>query len=166
MDYFHCCMTQLRIPKVSSVWFISVCQCWREIRRPNTASNGPNLESCAPQWRAMHKSCLCCMVCVGSMEDRAAAVLHPPCQAANPSLSEHRNCLFNWLLHLGERVLCKVPPKIPSTVCFSAVICVNIIGFFSASDSQAKQHLTVISSKSNFLTLLFEEGTMEWPHRG
>lgn len=107
---------------------------------------------------------------LGSKEDSAAAVLHPPFPAANPSLSEHRNCLFNWLLQLGERVLYKkwykVPPEIPSTVCFSAVVCVNTIGLFSSSNSQAKCHLTVVSSKSDFWTLLSKQGAMDWPHRG
>ena len=107
---------------------------------------------------------------LASEEDRAAAVLHPPFQAANPSLSEHGNCLFNWLLQLEERALYKtlhkVPPPIPRTVRFSVVICVNTIGFFSSSNSQAKCHLTVVSSKSDFWTLLSEQRAMHWPHRG
>jgi len=44
---------------------------------------------------------------LGSKEDSTAAVLHPPIQAAKPSLSEHGNSLFNWLLQLGESVLSK-----------------------------------------------------------
>lgn len=40
---------------------------------------------------------------LGSKTDTAAAVLHSPFQAANPSLSEHVNRLFNWLLQLRER---------------------------------------------------------------
>lgn len=40
---------------------------------------------------------------LGSEKDTAAAVLHFPFQAANPSLSEHVNCLFNWFLQLRER---------------------------------------------------------------
>lgn len=31
---------------------------------------------------------------------------------------------------LDEELL-KVPPQIPGTICFSAVMCVNTIGFFS-----------------------------------
>lgn len=99
----------------------------------------------------------------GSEEESTAAVL----QAANPSLSEHGNCLFNWLQQLGERVLYKrlhkVPPQIPSTVHFSVVICVNTIGFSSSSNSQEKYHLIVVSSKSDFWTLLSEQGAMDWP---
>lgn len=40
---------------------------------------------------------------LGSKKDTAASVFHSPFQAAKPSLSEHVNCLFNWLLQLRER---------------------------------------------------------------
>lgn len=62
---------------------------------------------------------------LGSEKDTAAAVLHFSFQAANPSLSEHVNHLFNWLLQLREKELykkCKGPSYIYPAVSVSGLL--------------------------------------------
>lgn len=105
-------------------------------------SDGPNWKAALHRGGEHTGPASCVFFMLGSEEDSAATVLQPPFQAANPSLSEHGNCLHNWFLQLGERVLYtqlyKVPLQPPSTLCFLVVVRVNTIGFFSPSNSRAK----------------------------
>lgn len=62
---------------------------------------------------------------LGSEKDTTAAVLHFSFQAANPSLSEQVNHLFNWLLQLREKELykkCKGPSYIYPAVSVSGLL--------------------------------------------